>query len=88
MNETQKAAEKWADKHTKAWASFSEFVHLQQAFLAGVAWAYAHPQDPDAKLREVVDAMGRGRDKQNKKPSFAEARRYAERVIYEDKVSK
>ena len=37
-SEKEKAAEKWADKHTKVWASFSEFVHLQQAFLAGVAW--------------------------------------------------
>jgi len=76
-SEKQKAAEKWADKHTKAWASFSEFVHLQQAFLAGVNWA--------SQQRSTNMAW---RDKQNKKPSFAEARRYAERVIYEDKVSK
>jgi len=63
--EKEKAAEKFvinAEPH-----DFHRREALRYGFLAGVAWAYAHPQDPDAKLRDAVDAMEKGRDKHPKK---------------------
>jgi hypothetical protein len=29
----------------------------KSGYARGVAWAYAHPKDPDTKLREAVDAI-------------------------------